>query len=186
MTRCSAWSASDLPSAHASRATVSYASATSPKNRGPGALMGGAGNARTLVGWSLARQSRLRAWIAASSANATLTSTCSALASSVAARAASTARRARASGSPSVAQRASETAASTSITGAPRGSGLGVVRRHNAAHEIVADDVSLAEHDARNALDARQDAHGLDQTRLLARRKIDLCGIAGDDHARAF
>ena len=40
--------------------------------------------------------------------------------------------------------------------------------------------------DAGDALDARQDAHRLDQARLLPWRQVDLGRVAVDDHARAF
>ena len=64
--------------------------------------------------------------------------------------------------------------------------GRALVGGDDAAHEVVADHVHVAEGDAADALDAVEDVDRLHEARPLPRRQVDLAGIAGDDHARVL
>ena len=145
-----------------------------------------------MVGLSLARHSRLRPRIWASSVSSRLTSalgrSCTparAAAADGSARSASASASGRASQA-ALSRATSSAIAPTALTSPATAAQVRLVGPDDLAHEIVAHDVALREGDAADALDAVEDAHGLDQAGFRARRQVDLAGIAGDDHARAL
>src|SRR5436190_20340770 len=60
-----------------------------------------------------------------------------------------------------------------------------LVRLDDPLHELVADDVLVAELDERNAVDRGEDLAHLDQPGCLLPRQVDLRHVAGHDHLRA-
>ena len=62
--------------------------------------------------------------------------------------------------------------------------GVLVVGGDDPAHELVADDVLLAEADELDPLDVLEDVADHDEPRVLVAREVDLGDVAGDDHLR--
>src|SRR5579884_200910 len=162
---------------------------TSPSSRGPAALPSSSiPNDSTSVGWSAPRCSRLSSRIRSSSTNSTAM-----WPSSMSAEESARMHSSRTSSAVGPSRSSSSIpSTSTSRSGTPfrrtelrsQPFGVLVVGRDDPPHELVTDDVLVAEVDEGDALDAVEDLVHDEQARLLVGRQVDLRHVSGDDHLR--